>query len=152
MKNFIVKINYNSHFNPIFYKKFNNIKNKNKIKINCRNLILFLFLIKYSNNFFKNSKVTVFIKPKKKYYINILKAPYKNKLSKNQIGFLKYFILFKFYINLKYSKMFFFNEIQFFKFFNNFIIFFNFFETNILKNNKIIFYFKFVYKNFFFLK
>ena len=145
--NFFIKINYISNFNPIFLKSFQNIKNKNKNKIYCRNLFLFLFLLKYLNNFLIFYKNTIFIKPKKSNYLNILNAPYKNKLSKKQIGFSRYFIVFKFVLNLKLN--FFKNYNQFFLFLERCFFFFKFFETNIIYNYKTNFYFKFKFYNHF---
>lgn len=145
--NFFIKINYISNFNPIFLKSFYKIKNKNKNKIYCRNLFLFLFLLKYLNNLLVFSKNSIFIKPKKSSFSNILNAPYKNKLSKKQIGFSRYFIVFKFILNIKIN--FFKNYCQFFIFLNNFFLFFKFFETNIIHNYKINFYFKFKFYNYF---
>lgn len=120
--NFIVNINYISNFNPTFYKSFNNIKNKNKKKIYCRNLFLFLFLLKYLDSFINCKNITIFIKPRKKQFFNILKAPYKNKLAKNQIGFFRYFIIFKFIFNLSLYN--FNNYNNFFFFFKKMIFFF----------------------------
>lgn len=91
--------------------------------------------------------IKLFIKPKKKNFINILRAPYKNKLSKHQIGFFRYFIIFKLTL---YINVYLFNNFsQFFFFLNKFILFFNFFETNIVYNYKLNFTFDFKLKDYF---
>ena len=139
-----------SNFNPSFFKNFENFKNKNKKKIICRNFFLFLFLLNFIKNFLVCKNIKFFIKPKKKNFINVLKAPYKNKLSKHQIGFFRYFIVFKLVLNVN---VYLFNDFdQFFLFINRFIVFFNFFETNIVYNYKIIFNFNCKLKNYFAFK
>jgi len=145
-----ININYLSNFNPSFFKNFENFKNKNKKKIICRNFFLFLFLLNFIKNFLVCKNIKFFIKPKKKNFINVLKAPYKNKLSKHQIGFFRYFIVFKLVLNVN---VYLFNDFdQFFLFINRFIVFFNFFETNIVYNYKIIFNFNCKLKNYFAFK
>jgi len=145
-----ININYISNFNPNFLKNFNNFKNKNKKKIICRNFFLFLFLLNFLKNFLICNSIKLFVKPKKKNFVNVLRAPYKNKLSKHQIGFFRYFIVFKLilYINTCVFN----NFDQFFLFFNKFIYFFNFFETNIIHNYKLNFSFDFKLKNYFIFK
>jgi hypothetical protein len=141
-----VNLNYISNFNTNFFKNFDKFKNKNKKKIICRNFFLFLFLL----NFFKNflcSNIKLFVKPKKKSFINVLKAPYKNKLSKHQIGFFRYFINFK--LTFFISTFIFINSDQFCLFFNKFVYFFKVFETNVISNYKITFLFQFKLLNFF---
>lgn len=145
-----VNINYISNFNPNFFKNFNNFKNKNKKKIICRNFFLFLFLLNYLKNFLICKNIKLFIKPKKKNFINILRAPYKNKLSKHQIGFFRYFIIFK--LTLSINTSIFNNYDHFFLFFNKFVLFFKFFETNIIYNYKLTFNFDFKLKNHFIFK
>jgi hypothetical protein len=143
----IININYITNFNPNFFKNFKNFKNKNKKKIICRNFFLFLFLLNFLNKSLYFNSIKLFIKPKKKQFNNILKAPYKNKLSKNQIGFNRYFINFKI---IFYLKIFFFkNFFYFFNFIKIFLNFFKFFETNIIYNYKINIYFNFALTDFF---
>jgi hypothetical protein len=145
-----ININYISNFNPNFFKNFNKFKNKNKKKIICRNFFLFLFLLNFLKNFLMCKNIKLFVKPKKKNFINILRAPYKNKLSKHQIGFFRYFIIFKLTL---YINVYLFNNFnQFFFFLNKFILFFNFFETNIIYNYKLNFNFKFQLNDYFSLK
>ena len=145
-----ININYISNFNPNFYKNYKNFKNKNKKKIVCRNFFLFLFLLNFLKNFFFCKTIKLFIKPKKKNFVNILRAPYKNKLSKHQIGFFRYYIIFKLVLNI--NIYIFSNFNYFFIFFNKLIIFFNFFVTNIVYNYKIRFCFEFKYNDFFIFK
>jgi len=145
-----VNINYISNFNPNFFKNFNNFKNKNKKKIICRNFFLFLFLLNFMKNFLFCKNIKLFIKPKKKSFVNILKAPYKNKLSKNQIGLFRYFIIFKLTIFINIYNFNNFNQL--FLFLKKFILFFKFFETNIVYNYKLNFNFDFILNNYFVFK
>ena len=145
-----ININYISNFNPNFFKNFSNFKNKNKKKIICRNFFLFLFLLNFLKNFLICKNIKLFVKPKKKNFINVLKAPYKNKLSKHQIGFCRYFIIFKLILNINVYEFNNFN--QFFLFLNKFILFFAFFETNIVYNYKLNFNFSFILKDYFIFK
>ena len=82
--------------------------------------------------------------------MNILRAPYKNKLSKHQIGFFRYFIIFK--LSLNVNVYIFKNFDQIFLFLNKFIYFFKFFETNIVYNYKLNFNFEFKLRDFFTFK
>jgi hypothetical protein len=142
-----ININYISNFNPNFFKNFNNFKNKNKKKIICRNFFLFLFLLNFLKNFLACNSLKIFVKPKKKNFINVLKAPYKNKLSKHQIGFSRYFLIFKLVVMVN---VYIFNNFsQFFLFLNKFIYFLKFFETNLVYNYKLIFKLKFKLNNYF---
>jgi hypothetical protein len=142
-----ININYISNFNPNFFKNFKKFKNKNKKKIICRNFFLFLFLLSFLKNFLMCKNIKLFIKPKKKNFINVLRAPYKNKLSKHQIGFFRYFIIFKLTL---FINVFLFNNFnQFFFFFNKFSSFFKFFETNIIYNYKLNFSFEFKLNDYF---
>ena len=151
MKNKIsININYLTNFNPNFFKNFKNFKNKNKKKIICRNFFLFLFLLNFLNKSLYFNSITLFIKPKKKQFSNILRAPYKNKLSKKQIGINRYFINFKIVLYLNF--IFFKNFNYFFILTKKFYHFFKFFETNIVYNYKIKIYFNFIINGFFNIK
>jgi len=121
-----------------------------KKKILCRNFFLFLILLKYfkSKNIFKD--VSIFVKPFKKNLINILRAPYKNKLSRHQ------FSIKRFNINVNISILS--KKIIFFKI-NDIIIFINFlksfykwFESNIIFIHKSKIVFNFFIKDFFLFK
>ena len=143
---FFVNLTYTTNFKPSLYKNFDKFKYINKNKINCRNFFLFLFLLKYINNFNFCNNVTLFVKPFKKNFYTILIAPYRNKLSRHQIGFFRYFINFKliFFVNFLIFK----NFDQFFFFLKKFNSFLKFFETNIIYNYKIKIFFNFKILNF----
>lgn len=66
------------------------LKTNDTKKIFCKNFIIFIVFLKFLKKvFFKKSgvfiKYTFFIKPNTKNIFNFLKAPYKNKLSRNQL-------------------------------------------------------------------
>jgi len=131
-------MNFITNFRPInttinsnfFFK----IRSKNRIM--CRNFILFLLLISYlkKNNFFLN--FTFFIKPFFKKSSVILRAPYKNKLSRHHLGYNRYNLLIKFNFDLLN-----FIRIQNFNDLNYLILkfksFFLWFESNICYQHKI---------------
>lgn len=151
-KNFIkISLKYITNFNPNFLIKPSNLntnhyKNKND-RINCKNFILFFLLIK---NIFKNEKINFFIKPKKSNLYNILRAPYKNKMSKHQITFNRFYFNISVFLFLK-------NPIKFDNIYSlsNFIFFlknfYSFFESNICFQHKSTINFSFYLNNFFFL-
>jgi hypothetical protein len=66
----------------------------------CRNFILFLLLINYlkKNNFFLN--FSFFVKPFFKKSSVILRAPYKNKLSRHQLAYNRYNLMLRFDLKL----------------------------------------------------
>lgn len=84
----------NTNINSNFFFK---IKTKNRIM--CRNFILFLLLINYlkKNDFFLN--FSFFIKPFFKKSSIILRAPYKNKMSRHHLSYNRYNLLIKFNFN-----------------------------------------------------
>jgi len=116
-------------------------------KIFCKNFIIFVVLLR---RMLKTSTPTVFVKPTYKNTYNILRAPYKNKISKHQI------CLSRFYMNISFKIRF--NE---FIFLNNidslfFIVkrlknFYSFFETNISYQHRSILMFYFSFADFFLL-
>jgi len=87
-----INTNINSNF-------FFRIKTKNRIM--SRNFILFLLLITYlkNNNFFLN--FSFFVKPFFKKSNIILRAPYKNKLSRHHLAYNRYNLLIKFNFNFE---------------------------------------------------
>jgi len=110
-----------TNFKPTHIKKFNSINffKKTKEQVFCRNLFLFLILIKYKNkNLFNKS--SVFIKPYKKKIYTILRAPYRHKLSRHQIVLNRYNIISS--LRLKTKK------IPISKNFKNVIYLYNFFK------------------------
>lgn len=137
-----VSTNINSNF---FFK----VKSKNRIM--CRNFILFLLLISYLKNteFFLN--FSFFVKPFFKKSSVILRAPYKNKLSRHQLAYNRYNLMLRFNLKLNYlinlTQI---NEI-------NFLIkkiksFFLWFESNICYQHKIKLIFNLNYVDNFLLK
>lgn len=131
----------------MYLNKFNNVNffKKNKQQIFCRNLFLFLILIKYKNrNLFNKS--SIFIKPYKKKIYTILRAPYRHKLSRHQIVLNRYNIVSS--LRLKTIKIpsakNFSNVVYFYNFFKKFNIWF---ESNIIYNykTKISYCFKYNY-------
>jgi hypothetical protein len=66
----------------------------------CRNFILFLLLINYLKNnvFFLN--FSFFVKPFFKKSAVILRAPYKNKMSRHQLSYSRYNLMLKFNFKL----------------------------------------------------
>lgn len=85
--NFSIKSNWSLEVdNSIFRKK--SIKTVNK-QI-CKNFILLLTFLKFLNTVLFNGGggellVSVFVKPSRQNIFNYLRAPYKNKLSRNQL-------------------------------------------------------------------
>lgn len=146
-KNTFISIKYITNFNPFLYKNYNKFKFINKNKIYCKNFFLFLFLLKYLNNLYFYKNVIIFIKPFKKNLINILKAPYKNKLSRHQLSIVRYNINFK--LDLKLILINIKNLSEIFIFLKNLKYFFNFLDSNIIYKNKFLIYINFSFKNFF---
>jgi len=100
-KNLTIYMNFITNFRPtntnINSNFFFKIKTKNRIM--CRNFILFLLLINYlkKNDFFLN--FSFFIKPFFKKSSIILRAPYKNKMSRHHLSYNRYNLLIKFNFN-----------------------------------------------------
>lgn len=136
----------NNDINSSFFFK---IRSKNRIM--CRNFILFLLLISYLKkiNFFLN--FSFFVKPVFKKSIVILRAPYKNKLSRHQLSYKRYNLMLRFKLKL--------NDFIVFKNINDLVFlinkiksFFLWFESNICYQHKIKFNFNLTYINNFLLK
>ena len=144
--NLCLNLTYLTNFKPNFSKSFYKLNFfKSNKKIFCRNFFLFLFLLKYINNFFLCKNIKFFVKPLKKNFNNILRAPYKNKLSRHQISIFRYIINIKFLFSIN---IFIFKKLNFlFIFLKNFLIFFNFLETNVIYKNKLKLFFNFKLKN-----
>jgi hypothetical protein len=117
----------------------------------CRNFVLFLLLISYLKNteFFLN--FSFFVKPFFKKSSVILRAPYKNKLSRHQLAYNRYNLMLRFnlklsyLINLKQT-----NEIIFL--IKKIKSFFSWFESNICYQHKIKLIFNLNYVDNFLLK
>jgi hypothetical protein len=148
--NFIkISLKYITNFNPNFLIKPSNLnKNVNKNeKINCKNFILFLLLLK---NVFKNEKIKFFINPKKSNLYNILRAPYKNKMSKHQITFNRFYFNISIILFLK-KPIIFNNTVSVSNFIYFFKNFYSFFESNICFQHKSNIKISFYLNNFFLL-
>ena len=128
--------NLTTNFKPKHINHFNNLNffKQTKNQIFCKNLFMFLVLIKYKNkNFFKKS--TIFIKPYKKKIYTILRSPYRHKLARHQIVLNRYNIISA--IHIKTKKSFLTNNFKnVIKIFNFFKTFNNWFESNIAYNYK----------------
>lgn len=145
MNNINIQLNYYSNYKIL-------IKSK-KYWLFCKKFLSFLFLVNHIFFLKKNNlnfflKGSFFFKKKKQKIFVILRAPYKNKLSRNQLTISRYFFKFNILIFLK-NYFFFENLSHLFIFLKNLNYFFFFFETNIcfLKSQKIIL--SFFLKNFF---
>lgn len=88
-----ISTNINSNF---FFK----VKTKNRIM--CRNFILFLLLINFLKNSFFFLDFSFFVKPFFKKSSVILRAPYKNKLSRHQLAYSRYNLVLKFNFKLNH--------------------------------------------------
>lgn len=151
MNYFYFSTSLSTNFKPSYFNSFDNLIffKKKKNQIFCKNLFMFLILIKYKKtNFFDKSNI--FIKPYKRKVYTILRSPYRHKLARHQIVLNRYNILSS--IRLKVDKYFVinnFNDVKkifyFFKKFNNW------FESNIIYNYKINFSFIFTYNSNFLL-
>ncbi len=144
MKNFNtlrIKLNYYSNFRICLKSK--------KHLVFCKKFLSFLYLFNFiflKNFNFEKNKIffytSFFFKKKKQRLFVILRAPYKNKLSRNQLTISRYFYNFNLYFclnkNIKINSL-----KNFFYFFNSLRSFFYFFESNIcfLHSYKIFFNF-----------
>lgn len=150
-KNLRISLQYVTNFQPNSnIEKIAKVTNKGVFKNNkifCKNFIIFIILIK---QLFGKKTPTIFIKPSYKNTYNILRAPYKNKISKHQICLSRFFIVVSFKVrfnmfinidNLNYL----FGVINFLK------NFYSFFETNIIYQHKSILIFFFSFRDFFLL-
>ncbi len=150
-ENIRINLKYVTNFNPNFLIKTFNIDKKSKNpnnKINCKNFIIFVLLLK---NIFKKNKISIFIKPKYSNLTNILRAPYKNKMSRHQIALSRFF----FNISLKFDidtavKLHNLGNVNFFL--AKLLNFYSFFESNVCFQHKSTIIFNFYLKNFFLLK
>lgn len=137
-----ISINYISNF------KFINIFKKNKVKfLNCKKFILFIFFFNYINNHFNwFKKVTLFFKPKFFSLFTMLRAPYRFKLSRDQLTFSRYYIICSFYFKNFFNYFNFSSYFEIISFINIFKFFFPFFESNICFQQKLKIYFNFSFK------
>lgn len=152
--NFYFSTYLTTNFKPKHINDFKNLSvfKKNKSQIFCRNLFLFLILIKYKNSN-KIKKSTIFIKPYKRKIYTTLRAPYRHKLARHQFVLNRYDIVST--IKIETKNLFFLNNFNDLKKLLSFFKSFNFwFESNIVYNYKIKFSYifnynyNFYYKNF----
>ena len=152
MNSIYMYLSFLTNFKPsnfIYLNNLNFFKIRKDSRIVLRNFFLFLFLLKYLNN--KNQIKTnqsIWIKPAKKKIITLLKAPYKNKLARNQLLFKRFFFVYKIKFNLQ-------QKLEF-KTLSNFIEFtkslknFNFFlESNLVYQYRTKISFNFYLSEFF---
>lgn len=146
--NLFFNLSYITNFKPTLTNKFE--KEKIEITTNlrknshvlCRNLFLYFLYLKYcnKNNLFK--KISIFIKP---YYSNtytILRAPYRYKLGRHQLGLSRYYILVS--LKLNYQNSFISNNIEHVIYFlNNSKKFYPWFESNICYQHRVLTNFSF---------
>lgn len=142
-KTFKISINYISNF-----QFFGNFLKTQKSKINCKNFILFIFffnfLLKKYNWFYK---FIYFFKPKYSVNYTLLRAPYRYKLSRDQLTFSRYFLLISFVFKNPFYLIRNINNKDIIKFISFFYKFIPFFETNIYFQKKITLYFNFFFEN-----
>jgi hypothetical protein len=137
--------------NKLYMSMYSKIKNFNSKM--CKNFIILIFFLRFfkkkilKNRSLDKIKYSYFIKPQKKNIFNYLRAPYKNKTSRNQLYTPRH----KFSIKIEFfSKKFYTYSkhisytwiIQFFK--KNFICF----ESNIVYLNKLNILYKGVVRGF----
>jgi hypothetical protein len=145
-----VSLKYVTNFNPNFLLKPDNLtknfdRNTNNGRVNCKNFILFILLLK---NIFKKNKIAIFTKPKQSSIHNILRAPYKNKMSKHQITLSRFnfnitvSVDLKKAIDLKNTK-------QVVKILDCLKTFYSFFESNVCFQHRSNIAFKFLLNNYF---
>ena len=117
------------------------------IKFFVKNFIIFIILLK---QVFKKNNPVVFVKPKYCNTLNILRAPYKNKISKHQITLSRFFIVVSF--KFKFEKFIYLSGLSsIFLILKKLKNFYSFFETNITYQHKSVLTFSFFLKNFFLL-
>lgn len=138
---------YVSNFKPIFESFW-----KKRKRIVCKNFILFLLLFNYFkiNNIFY--KVCFFFKPKYKTITTLLRAPYRYKLSRDQLKFCRYHILCSFRFFEKLNFFFFSNFNDVFIFIQLFLKIFPNFESNLCFQQKLSLHFFFFFKDNFLLE
>jgi hypothetical protein len=146
-------MNFITNFRPINIDINSNVffKVKTKNRIMCRNFILFLLLINYlkQNNFFLN--FSFFVKPFFKKSVVILRAPYKNKLSRHQLAYNRYNLMLRFNIKLNNTiNLSHFNDLIFL--IKKIKSFFLWFESNICYQHKLKLNLSLSYVNNFLLK
>lgn len=127
------------HFTSNFAPNINKAKINNKKKIFLKNFFIFVLLLKNSNNI-KN--VSIFIKPKQRRSLVMLRAPYRYKLARLHLTVNRYNIAV--HLKIKISESFNFNSIL--QNHNNFTNLGKSFESIFIHQKKYTFSFKIVDK------
>jgi hypothetical protein len=135
----VIKTTFKSHFKL----KKNFKKNKSKFLF-VKNIIIFFLFFKV---FFKNCKLTISYKNKKKLQTSLLKAPSRHKKFFHQICFENFILKTYFYFFFK-NKIATHNSIIFFKRIN---LIFEKFGSNVLTKTKLSARFNISYNNFFYI-
>lgn len=146
MQNYIsTQFYYNSNFpfkNGVNYTNYaKSFKYQSSDKIFCKNFLILYFFIRCVGqnsgiNTTLKTKVNFYSNPPKKNIFNVLKAPYKNKLARNQLTTP----LYKFSVKLTHiypSTIIIHNPTIFFLILSIFLKSFSFFESNVAYLNKI---------------
>lgn len=127
---------------------FLNIFNRKKTnRVSCKKFILFIFFFNYlSAKYTFFNKITIFVKPK---YFNtqtVLRAPYRYKLSRDQLTFSRYYIVCSFIFKNFFNFIAFSSITEISIFINRIKTIIPFFESNICFQKKIKVYFNFFFK------
>ena len=138
-KNSKISLVYLSNFyiNPRLLKK-------KATKIQCKKFILFLFFFFFfKKKFFLKKNIIFFILPSFTSSFSILRAPYRFKLSRDQLTLKHYFFKFTFILNKNFNNIFFDNISLLLNFLNFLKKFSNRLESNICFQKKITINFNF---------
>lgn len=151
--NINIILSFLTNFRPANFAQLggiNFLKIRKNSKIILRNFFLFIILLKYLNHNKNKNFInqTVWVKPTRKKLITILKAPYKNKLARNQLLLKRFFIFYRVKLTLveriqlkSFNKII--ELIHFFKKFNFFL------ESSLIYQYKTKVNFSFYYNDFF---
>jgi len=150
-----MNISYISNFIPNTQVTNYSAYTKDKNKIQIKNLFLFVFLLKHTY-MYNNTLITasIFVKPKKKKSIVVLRAPYRYKLARLNLAFSRHYISVCIKVNnpslktnfLEYTHLNMGHQIKFVKTLSNV------FDTNMLHQHKAKISFNCVSKKNFLLK
>jgi hypothetical protein len=148
--NFYIQLKYISNFKPN-YKRLLKKKTFNRSFVYAKSFFFFIFFCNFIKittiNCFE--KVVFFVQPQYSPLFTLLRAPYRYKISRDQITFNRYFINFFFYLNESLNNINFNNFLEIFIFLNVYVELFSVFETNFFFKKKIKISFVFFLKNFF---
>jgi len=139
-KKFIIEVKYLSNFKPNF-NKLKITKNKSSL-FYAKKFFYFLFFcnfLKYKKYLYIN-RIYFFVQPLYSNVLTILRAPYRYKLSRDQLTFSRYNIIFYFELDNRLNNLKLFNVSQIFYLLNIYYNLFNFFETNFFFKKRIKFF------------